>query len=219
MTLAILTASLACFLQLDDAKPPGGAVKEPELRQELLRRVEADQKARGDLIARMKEQEGTKPPGDGKTVKRHGITFDKKAFEAVKKADEENTKRLAEIVRKHGWPTVSLVGKDGTHAAWLLVQHADAEPGFQRKCLDLMNRLPKGESLSDDVAYLTDRVLLAEGKKQLYGTQFESVAGKWEPRPLEDPANVDKRRAEVGLLPLAEYVKQLESVYGKPKSR
>ena len=67
--------------------------------------------------------------------------------------------------------------------AWLLVQHADADVKFQRRCLDLMARLPKGEVSISNLAYLTDRVLLAEGKKQLYGTQFTSVDGKWQPGP------------------------------------
>jgi hypothetical protein len=36
-------------------------------------------------------------------------------------------------------------------------------------------------------AYLTDRVLLAEGNQQLYGTQVMLVGGTWQPRPLADP--------------------------------
>jgi hypothetical protein len=57
-------------------------------------------------------------------------------------------------------------------------------------------------------------VLLAEGKKQLYGTQFTIANGRLEPRPLEDAANVDKLRKEVGLPPLAEYLKVSEQFYG-----
>ena len=68
-----------------------------------------------------------------------------------------------------------------------------------------------------NLALLTDRVLLAEGKKQLYGTQFTFVNGKLKPHPIQDEANVDKRRAEAGLPPLAEYAKMLEKVYGSPK--
>src|SRR5687768_13706736 len=79
---------------------------------------------------------------------------------AIKKADQENTERLGAVIEKHGWPANSLVGKDGSHAAWLLVQHADADPKFQRTCLDLMARLPKSEVSQTDLAYLTDRVLL-----------------------------------------------------------
>ena len=64
---------------------------------------------------------------------------------------------------------------------------------------------------------LLDRVLVGEGKPQVYGTQgkrFEDWKGK-EPElePIEDEANVDKRRAEVGLPPLAEYVKFLKQMY------
>ena len=53
--------------------------------------------------------------------------------------------------------------------------------------------------------------------KQLYGTQFTVVDGQWKPRPLEDEANVDKRRAEAGLPPLAEYRKLIEQEYGSRK--
>jgi hypothetical protein len=142
-----------------------------------------------------------------------------KLAQALGKVDQENTSRLADIVAKYGWPTNSLVGKDGANAAWLLVQHADADVKLQRKCLDLMTKLPKGEVSRIDRAYLMDRVLLAEGRKQIYGTQFTSSGGKWVPRPLEDPATVDKRRAEIGLPSLAEYVKGLESAYGKPSGK
>jgi hypothetical protein len=182
-------------------------VKEPELRLELLRRVKADQDARFALIEWQKQRDA-----DRKAER-------EKLAEAVKKADTENTARLGEIVERYGWPSIALVGKDGSHAAWLLVQHSDADPKFQRKCLDLMAKLPKSEVSQMDLAYLTDRVLLAEGKEQVYGTQFTVSGGKWEPRPLMDPANVDKRRAEVGLPPLAEYVKDLQALYGRPPQR
>jgi hypothetical protein len=103
---------------------------------------------------------------------------------------------------------------DGASAAWLLVQHADADPAFQRQCLDLMAKLPKEEVSQPNVAYLTDRVLLAEGKAQMYGTQFVVEEGQLKPRPIEDEANVDKRRAKMGLPPLAEYKQQMERMYG-----
>jgi hypothetical protein len=41
---------------------------------------------------------------------------------------------------------------------------SDAEPSFQRKCLQRMGRLPRAEVLQKDLAYLADQVLLAEGK-------------------------------------------------------
>ena len=213
---------LLAMTQADDPKKEAApskksaVVKEPKLRTELIERVKTDQAARMALIDFMKKH------GDGgrldvkKLDPAHKADHEK-LMRDVTKADEENTTWLGGVVEKHGWPTHSLVGKDGAHSAWLLVQHADRDAKFQRKCLDLMTKALKDEVSQSDVAYLTDRVLLAEGKKQRYGTQFTVANGKWEPRPLEDPANVDKLRKDAGLQPLDEYKKQLEELYGKGK--
>lgn len=198
--------------------PKAKSFKEPQLRRELLERIKVDQAARNVIIEWMKNHSkvGAFDPA--------ALSDDLKAeFEqlslAIRNTDEENTKRLDEIVEQHGWPTISLVGQDGANAAWLLVQHADRNAKFQRKCLDLMTGLPTEEISQRDLAYLTDRVLLAQGKKQLYGTQMAPADGKWAPRPLEEPDNVDRRRAERGLEPLADYIKQLESAYGPAPSK
>ena len=66
-----------------------------------------------------------------------------------------------------------------------------------------------GEVSAVNVAYLTDRVRMHEGKPQVYGTQFRRSNGDWEPYPIEDPDRVDERRAALGLATLAEYKKQL----------
>ena len=59
------------------------------------------------------------------------------------------------------------------------------------------------------MALLEDRVALRQGKKQIYGSQIgvDPDTGEHYVQPLEDPDNVDKRRAEVGLEPIANYVK------------
>ena len=54
-----------------------------------------------------------------------------------------------------------------------------------------------------------------EGKPQRYGTQ---MGENFEPRPIEDPTNVEKRRAAVGLPPLAEYVQTAKDAYEKMAS-
>jgi uncharacterized protein DUF6624 len=166
------------------------------LRDELLAMMTADQEARERLIK-----------SDFK---------DESALAAVTALDARHTSRLRQIIDAHGWPSTSLVGGDGAHAAWLLVQHADADPAFQRRCLDLMAKLPRTEVSAKDVAYLTDRVLLAEAKPQRFGTQFEkNAAGKWVPKRLEDPEHVDARRREVGLEPLADYARRMSERYDK----
>jgi uncharacterized protein DUF6624 len=197
-----------------DDDPQPASVKEPELRRELLDRTTTDQDARQAMMQWMK----ARGPGEaGGKASKEGMAEFGKLTAKVRAIDEANTKWLTGVVEKHGWPTNSLVGKDGANAAWLLVQHADHDPKFQRRCLDLMAKLPRDEMSQSNLAYLTDRVLLAEGKKQLYGTQFTLIDGSWKPRPLENEADVDKRRAEAGLPPLAEYRKLIEREYGSPK--
>jgi hypothetical protein len=214
--LALGLFCLVCGSTLAQEKPPAA---EPALRLELLERTEKDQKARNALTDWEKEH-GTL---NGKTVSlvnpkpEHMAVI--KLFQTMQEVDEANTKWLKALVEKDGWPTISRVGKDGAEAAWLLVQHADADRAFQRKCLDLMTGLPKEEVSQRELAYLTDRVLLGEGKKQRYGTQFTQEGGKWQPLPLEDEADVDARRAEVGLEPLADYVKRLDEKYGVAPSK
>jgi hypothetical protein len=152
-----------------------------ELRAELLRRAAADQEARRAWDT-----------------------------EAVAAADGENLPWLRQVIADVGWPGKSLVGEDGAQAAWLLAQHADRDPAFQRRCLDLLTgAVQDGEATISQQAYLTDRVLLHEGKPQEYGTQAIARDGRYEPRNLRDPGNVDQRRASAGLSPLAGYLARM----------
>jgi hypothetical protein len=66
----------------------------------------------------------------------------------------------------------------------------------------------EGNADSKGLALLEDRVALGEGKKQIYGSQLEMdyTTNLYILSPMIDPDNVDKRRAEVGLKPIAEYL-------------
>ena len=163
----------------------------PELRAELLRRAEHDQAARGE------------PEAD---------------WELMASVDADNLAWLKNVVAEMGWRGRSVVGEDGAHAAWLLAQHADHDPAFQRQCLDLLTEAEqRGEATRSDLAYLTDRVLLAEGQPQEYGTQMMGRKEGWAPRRLRDPERVDERRAAVSLGPLADYIAEMERAYGPAK--
>ena len=168
------------------------SIKEPALRKELLALREEDQAARSAMIKTEMKDEAAK-----------------KRVEAI---DTKSTARMKEIIAKHGWPGKSLVGEDGANTAWLLVQHADKDVAFQKQCLALLEKAYKaGEAKERDYAYLFDRVAVAEGKPQRYGTQFKD--GK--PQPIEDEANVDARRKAIGLNTMAEYKQDMERMYGK----
>ena len=118
--------------------------------------------------------------------------------------DVKNTQRMKEIIAAIGWPTISKVGSQASFMAWLLIQHADRDNEFQQFCLALMKAEPANEVERQNIAYLEDRVRVHQNQPQIYGTQFyTNEQGELAPSPIEDPENVDKRRAEVGLGTLA----------------
>ena len=133
-------------------------------------------------------------------------------MEALLPIFAENTEWLKRVVDEHGWPGRRLAGVDGADAAWLIVQHS-GDLDFQRKCLDLITAaVEAGDADHSHLAYLMDRVLVREGKRQLYGTQFRQSEQGMEPFPIEDFEHVDQRRAAIGLMPLAAYAAELESL-------
>jgi hypothetical protein len=121
---------------------------------------------------------------------------------------EENAAALDALVGRHGWPTTELVGADGAEAAWLIVQHAISLPEFCRRGLALLRAAAENGALPKwQPAYLEDRIRSLEGRPQLYGTSFDwDDEGLMSPLPIEDAANVDERRAAVGLGPVDEAV-------------
>ena len=133
--------------------------------------------------------------------------------------DADNTAWLDALVTQAGWPLRSRVGEQAATAAWLQAQHADARPEFQRRCLDLVtDAVAAGEADPGHLAYLTDRVLCAEGKPQRYGTQFwngPDGTGALQPRPIKDREQLDERRAAVGLGPFADYERHMLENYGR----
>jgi hypothetical protein len=116
--------------------------------------------------------------------------------------------RLAQILAEHGWPGERQVGADGAEAAWLIVQHAIAQPGFQRQALAMLKAATgRGEAPAWQAAMLEDRIRTFEGRPQRYGTQFDwDAAGQLSPLSIEDQASVDERRKALGLRPLQDEI-------------
>jgi len=129
--------------------------------------------------------------------------------------DHANTEWLKRIVATEGWPTISRVGAPASEQAWLLVQHADADPVFQLRVLRLMEPLTRSGDVSKrNYAYLYDRVMHKLTGKQRYGTQMECRNGQRAPQPLEDEANLARERKAMDLEPLDSYLEQMRQSYG-----
>ena len=186
--------------------------EQPELARELCVRSQSDQAVRAELDdfrARHGLNGKDVPDGTAPEV----ATRYKAIIAKVQAEDRRNLIRLKEVVARHGWPGRSLVGPLASQNAWLLAQHADADLEFQRVCMEKMKALPRGEIDPKQLAYLTDRVLVGEGRKQSYGTQATFRDGKIVASPIEDEAGVDERRRSLGLEPMADYLRSLERAY------
>ncbi|WP_431044020.1 DUF6624 domain-containing protein [Streptomyces sp. P1-3] len=172
----------------DPAPPP-----QPRLADELLRRMAADQYARGVRA-------------DGTVVARDS--------ELMRTVDADNTQALQRIINDYGWPGHSLVGEEAANAAWLIAQHAELD--FQLRALDLLrDAVDRGEATTTHLAYLTDRCLMRQDRPQLYGTQYlDTGDGRgmrlWD---VAEPDRLDARRAEVGLGPQADYEAVVRATY------
>jgi hypothetical protein len=186
------------------AKPPTlrQARGEPMsgLRAEIASRVAMDQAVQRELSERI---QAGQPIGPASA--RQDSVFN------------ANLQWMRLVLAQYGWPGRRLVGDEGSHGAWLLLQHADRDTALQRTALQLLeNAVGAGDASSRDLAYLTDRVRAAEGRPQVYGTQLQyDSRGCASPKPSEDPAQLDARRASVGLEPVAQYVQTVMAALGR----
>lgn len=140
--------------------------------------------------------------------------------EELKTLHNNNIDILQEIVEQYSWPSVSEVGEEVAKACWLVLQHGIERPDFMRKMLFLFKN---DDSLGVDkanIARLEDRIRVFEGKKQLYGTNFDwTEDGVLEPTPIENVDQVEELRKTVGLPPLADDLRRVRNIGEKsPKN-
>ena len=208
--LAVLTAAAVSALSglPGCAAPPRHGTNDlswPDVAAELLAMRDADQKVRLQLME-----------GGPDTAANPALV------EQMRSLDRKHTRRLKALVAELGWPRRSQVGDEAAAAAWLLAQHADRDPAFQAHVLDLLAPLVEsGEVARPDFALLSDRVRVAQGRPQLYGSQYLSIQIKdvWyygPSTPIEYPEHLDERRAQMGLGPQAEYDALLRTMYKIP---
>ena len=139
---------------------------------------------------------------------------DRAAGRAVDELTAAAVAWLGEVIAAHGWPGRALVGARAADAAVRVVQHG-RDAAFQRRCLRLLRRAAeRGDAPWHQVAYLTDTLRVAAGRRQVYGTKFHRQDGALVPLPIERAASVDHRRAEIGLPPLAVYARQIQRTFG-----
>jgi len=153
-----------------------------------------DQKYRHELPA-LEEKYGRNSP----EVKAH--------WDIINEKDSLNLIVVKKILDERGWLGPQLISGQGSSTLFLVIQHSDLNT--QQQYLPMMREAVKNKNADPgSLALLEDRVALGLGEKQVYGSQIgiNNETGTYFVLPLANPDDVDKRRAEVGLMPLNDYV-------------
>jgi hypothetical protein len=161
------------------------SLSKPELLSELRKRVTADQDARRLWISQRDNA---------------------RARQQVNFVDKDNFPWLRKLVREQGYPTAEQVGETGVHLAWVLLQHSDQDPEFRASLVPILVERYKADEMSPtDVAKVIDRSLKAAGRPQRFGTQFDWLSGHFQLPSKTVALEINKNRAELGLMPLEDY--------------
>jgi hypothetical protein len=172
--------------QLIDQNGPG---TDGPLREQLLKMYNTDQTARGfsgAALVSMKNLSAT---------------------------DAQLTVELKQIVDQKGWPTIALVGIEASNAAMTVLTHS-ADHAWQLHLLPTLEQLADAGKIDPStLALVVDRELVSEGKLQRYGSQFKAVSGGMAMYGVEDPDQLDQRRAKALLPPMTVYRETLERMY------
>jgi hypothetical protein len=119
-----------------------------------------------------------------------------------------NIKKIKEIIDKYDWPEPTLIGEQGNRTICNVLQHADQK--IREYYIPKMKKAVLNKKL--EPRYLVraeDRIATGKGQLQIYGGQMKYYpeTKSFNVWPVFDPANIDERRAEIGLEPIAEYLK------------
>lgn len=124
----------------------------------------------------------------------------------MKRIDSKNALRVQQIIDLYGWLGSDELGEEANETLFLCIQHAD-DLIIQTKYLPILKKaMEEGNADGWQYAFLTDRIKMNRGEKQVYGTQTLRMNGKQFPVPIENPDKVDTLRKEIGLEPMKEYM-------------
>lgn len=116
--------------------------------------------------------------------------------------------KIVELLDNQGWPTEDLMDSVGNDIISIILQHSSID--IRLKYLPMMKKVVKRGQLEPRLlARAEDRIATDNGELQIYGGQmkyYPEIKGfnVW---PVIDPVNIDKRRSEIGLIPIAEHLK------------
>lgn len=123
----------------------------------------------------------------------------------IEEQDRINELKVTDILIKEGWPgpfsaNGQKISRLHSYYIFLILQHSTLDT--QLKFLTVLKEAAKkGNARKRDYAYVMDRILMRQNKRQLYGTQLsynkeQKEVFVW---PIENVDDLDKRRISLGL--------------------
>jgi hypothetical protein len=119
-----------------------------------------------------------------------------------------NIKKTKRILDTYGWPELVLIGDQGNRTIANVLQHTDQVT--REHYIPMMRKAVLEKKL--EARYLVraeDRIATDRGELQIYGGQMKYYpeTKSFNVWPVLDPVNIDIRRAEIGLEPITEFLK------------
>jgi hypothetical protein len=126
--------------------------------------------------------------------------------------DSVNLEKVTRILNTYGWLGSNQVGSNGNNALFLVIQHSNK--ATMEKYLPMIQDAVKRDNASpQEFAMLKDRIEMLNRRPQIYGTQIQVIDGEHKLYTVFDERNLNKRRAEVGLGPIEDYLNRFNIKY------
>ncbi|GAA4315640.1 hypothetical protein GCM10023183_36410 [Nibribacter koreensis] len=137
-------------------------------------------------------------------------------FKEMQQVDSVNQGKVLKILQQYGWLPQSKIGEKAAEGIFFVIQHAPLK--VIETYFPQMKRLAQaGEANKTLAAMMEDRLLMFQGKKQIYGTQatsMQSPDGKNRIWPIENPEKVNERRKAAGFTnTVEENAQRLNAIY------
>lgn len=151
--------------------------------------------------------------------------FQKQGWKITETNDSINLRKTEKIIKRHGYPGKDLVGTKLTTAVWYVIQHSKL-PIIEKYFPLIIKANENGDLDKQHIAMMEDRMLMYQGKEQIYGTQGagrlfinpETKEEKWTNFiwPIQNPKNVNALRNSMNIkMSMEDYAKSIGIDYGK----
>jgi hypothetical protein len=126
------------------------------------------------------------------------------------KININNVNTIKDIIGEIGFPTIQLTSEKAYRTTVLVILHSgDLE--LLNNSIKTMENMDASSIQRKDIPYMIDKSRVIQGRPQLYGTQYKiDKDGIFEFIEIENPEELEKRRALYGMESFTKYRKTIE---------